>query len=549
MRKILVALFAAALVTGVAPVGSGGPGSGFSIVRVDVDSAAEGTFLLGTFDDTHEAGNGWVELLLHPGDQARLDALGFSYRVVDADPLLRELEEREAPQPLVLLPGPDLTDYRHLADYEAEMTALAKKNPKLVRLMKLPNETLEGRTVLGVEIAARVKKDDGRPVFEVDGIHHAREWPAGEYPMIFAHYLVEGYGKDPAVTKLLRAARVMVVPIINADGFQFSRESLVNPQPPASAPLEVAGSEAYWRKNRRSFSGTPADAYGVDPNRNYSFHWGDDIGGSSGEHVDQTYRGEAPFSEAESSNLQDLVLSNEVTGLVSNHTSGRLVIRPWGDTFEFAPEERLFFTIGDKMSKAMGGYRNIQGRGLYATTGTASDWVYAATSALGYTFEHGTSFHPPYADEVGANWKKVMKAYMILGKAAATPRYHSVIKGRVFNKQGRPVRAKLELHKAFQTPLWPTNPTGEQALPEAIHIKSTTTRNGSFAWHVSPSTRPIAGKGEKEAYRLTVRAGDFAKTVTVKVNRGQVLDLGRIRLTKKKAHHHVIAARSVEAAR
>jgi hypothetical protein len=544
MRKILVALFAAGLVTGVAPVGSGGPGSGFSIVRVDVDSVAEGQLLLGSFDDTHEAGKGWVELLLHPGDQARLDALGFAYRVVDADPLLRELEERQTPGTLVQLPGPDLTDYRHLADYEAEMQDLAKKNPKLVRVFELPQTTFEGRTVHGVEIARNVKKDDGRPVFEVDGIHHAREWPAGEYPMIFAHYLVEGYGKNPAVTKLLRKARVMIVPIINVDGFDYSRESLVNPQPPASAPLEAAGQEAYWRKNRRSTSGTPADAYGVDPNRNYAFNWGDDIGGSSDVPAEQTYRGEAPFSEAEPQNLQALVSTNEVTALISNHTSGRLVIRPWGHTFEFGPEEKLFESLGAKMSKAMGGYRNIQGRGLYATTGTASDWVYAATSALGYTFEHGTSFHPPYAEEVGANWNKVMKAYMILGKAAATPKLHSVIKGRVLNKQGRPVRAKLEIHKTFQTPLWPTNPTGEQSLPEAIHIKSTTARNGSFAWHLNPSTRPVAAKGKKEAYRLTVSANGFAKTFTVKANRGQVVNLGRIRLTKKAVQKAVIASRA-----
>lgn len=533
MRKILVALFAAALVTGVAPAGTGGPGSGFSIVRVDVDSVSEGHMLLGSFDDTHEVGNGWVELLLHPGDQARLDALGFSYRVVDADPLLRELEERKTAGALIELPGPDLTDYRHLADYEAEMDALAKKNPKLVRVFELPSPTFEGRTVRGVEIARNVKKDDGRPVFEVDGIHHAREWPAGEYPMIFAHYLAEGYGKDPAVTKLLRKARVMIVPIINPDGFNHSRESLINPEEPAATALIAAGQEAYWRKNRRSTSGTPADAYGVDPNRNYGFFWGDDIGGSSDVPAEQTYRGEAPFSEAEPQNLQALVSTNEVTALISNHTSGRLVIRPWGHTFEFGPEERLFESLGAKMSMAMGGYRNIQGRGLYATTGTASDWVYAASSALGYTFEHGTSFHPPYAEEVGANWNKVMKAYMILGKAAATPKLHSVIKGRVLNKQGRPVKAKLEIHKAFETPLWPTNPTGEQAIPEAIHIKSTTKGNGAFTWHVNPSTRPVAPKGKKEAYRLTVSAKGFAKTVTVKVNRGQTLNLGRIRLTDK----------------
>jgi hypothetical protein len=131
---------------------------------------------------------------------------------------------------------------------------------------------------------------------------------------------------------------------------------------------------------------------------------------------------------------------------------------------------------------------------------------------------------------------------MILGKAAATPNLHSVVKGRVLNKQGRPVRATLELHKTFETPLWPTNPTGEQSIPEAIHIKSTTKRNGAFVWHVNPSTRPVPNLTKPESYRLTISAKGFAKSVTVKVKRGQVLNLGRIKLTKK-AQKSVVADR------
>jgi hypothetical protein len=336
----------------------------------------------------------------------------------------------------------------------------------------------------------------------------------------------------------------MIVPIVNVDGFEYSRESLVNPQGEAAIPLEAAGLEAYWRKNRRSTSGTPADAYGVDVNRNYAFHWGDDIGGSSDVPAEQTYRGEAPFSEPEGQNIRDLVLTNEVTGLISNHTSGRLVLRPWGDTWEPSPDDQIFVSLGDKMSKAMGGYRNIPGRMLYATTGTTSDWTYAATAALAYTFEHGTSFHPPYAEEVGENWKKVVEAYMIMGKAAATPRYHSIVKGRVLDKKGRPVRATLELHKKFATPLWPTNPTGEESMPETLHVKSTTTPNGSFAWHLSPSTRPVVTKG-REPYTLTISAKGFAKTFKVNVRRGQVLNLGRVKLKGRQAVA-VLESRDVE---
>ena len=97
------------------------------------------------------------------------------------------------------LPGLKVPDYRVLADYEAELKELEKKNPDLVKVFEMKRPSLEGRTVFGAEIAADVKDvaADGRPIFYVDGVHHAREWPAAEYPMIFAYHLIENFGKDP----------------------------------------------------------------------------------------------------------------------------------------------------------------------------------------------------------------------------------------------------------------------------------------------------------------------------------------------------------------
>ena len=51
------------------------------------------------------------------------------------------------------------------------------------------------------------------------GVHHAREWPSGEVNMEFALDLARGYGSDPRITSLLERVRVIVVPVINPDGF------------------------------------------------------------------------------------------------------------------------------------------------------------------------------------------------------------------------------------------------------------------------------------------------------------------------------------------
>lgn len=537
MRRSLAVLLAALLVVALAPVAHPETVT-FPLVRVRVGSQADASYLLSNFDETHNHKDGFVELLLWPGDAARLDARGFDYEVVEDDVLGRDLVARRGPQPTIELPGPDRSDYRRLPDYIEEMKALAKENRSIVELLKLPKETLEGRRVFGLEIAAG--GNDGRPTFYVDGIHHAREWPAAEYPMIFAHHLVESFGKDRRITEVLKNLRVVIVPIVNPDGFDYSRESLVDAQGAASLPLAILGVEAYWRKNRRSFSGATVpvmqknpDAYGVDPNRNYGYEWGDNGGGSSGSHINQTYRGNRPFSEPETRNVRHEILSRNVTGVLTNHTYGRLVLRPWGHTAADPPDEEVLASLGQKMADAMGGYTNQKGIGLYATTGTTDDWAYAAMGALGYTFEHGTAFHPPYADGVGQDFKGVMEAFLIMAEAAANPRLHSVIEGRVVDENGKPVKAKLQLFKSFKTPLGDGNPAEKKAIREELSMSLRSDGDGSFAWHVNPSTRPIPElEGKKESYELLITSRTGMRFLDVTVDRGERLDLGTIRLKR-----------------
>jgi hypothetical protein len=538
MRRIGVALLVCLLVAALAPAG-GAEGAELALVRVRVQSADQATFLLSHFDETHNHHDGFVELLLWPGDEERLNAAGIDYEVVVEDVLKRDLAAPTGPSEAVAMPGPDRKDYRRLPAYVSEMRMLARKHRAFVRVIKLDHKTLEGRNVLGVEIAARIRRNDGRPTFYVDGIHHAREWPSAEYPMIFAHYLAEGYGRNREITSLLNRLRVVIVPVVNVDGFEYSRESLVDGQGLEAYPIAVAGLEAYWRKNRRSLFGATVpevqrnpDAYGVDPNRNYSYAWGDDGGGSSGTHVDQTYRGDAPFSEPETRNIRKLILGRQVTGVITNHTYGNLVLRPWGHTVKDAPDERILAPLGARLARAMGGYTNQKGIGLYATTGTTGDWAYAAISALGYTLEHGTAFHPPYARSVGKSFKGVLRAFMIMAHAAADPDLHSVISGRVVDRGGRPVAARLFLTKRFRTPLGHGNPSGKKFIVEKLATGMQTRRSGAFVWHVNPSTRPtVLSNGRRESYTLTLASRVGCRTLHVRVGREGRVNLGAIRLS------------------
>ena len=501
------------------------------VVRVHVPDRDTASYVANNFDETHGHHPGAVEIVLWPGDAARLTKLGLTWTVVTED-LLTDPSESRGPDVLVRMPGPDRTDYRHLADYEAELKALAKKHPKIVRLITMPEKTLEGRTVYGVEIAHDVAGKDGRPGFLVDGMHHSREWPAGEFPMIYAHQLVEGYGKNAKITRLLKKLRFFVVPVVNVDGFDYSREAPVDGN-------SAAGQMAYWRKNRRSFTGVTLpepigvnpDAYGVDPNRNYGYMWGDDIGGSSEIQADETHRGSAAFSEPESRNIAQLMLGRPIVGLVTNHTSGRLVMHPWGFTDDETPggDEKIFDGIGAKLADAMGGYQNWSAIELYATSGGSRDWAYGALGALPYTFEHGAAFHPPYGTGVGAIYEDVLKAFDIAANAATNPRYHSVISGTV-TQRGKKVPATLTLTKKIVNPLWPGNPSGVEKITQTFKASTVAASNGAFAWHVNPSARPWVAGGAGETYTLTVAYGGETRTFRILAKRGQAIRLGTIRL-------------------
>ena len=523
MGRLFAGALTALIVLALAPIGRTDTARPMIVVAHPA-SQAQAAYLMAHFDETHNHAPGEIELLLWPGDRAELDAAGIDYHVVVEDLLATEAGGTAA-ETRQVLPGPDRTDYRRLADYNAEIQELAKKNPDLVKRFEMKRPSLEGRTVYGVEIAANVNDvaGDGRPILYIDAVHHAREWPAAEYSMIFAHYLVESFGKDARITSLLRKTRVILVPVVNVDGFEYSRESQLQ----NSNLGAVNGFEGYWRKNRRSLTGVtvPAprpvnpDAYGVDPNRNYSYLWGDGNGGSSGIPLEATYRGDAPFSEPETQNVRDIILGRPVTMVVTNHTYQATVLRTGGGA---APEDALLERMGGVVADILG-YRNMPTVG-YPTTGTTDDWAYAAMGALGFTIEHGKiGFHPPYDQEVGKYWKEHVDAFVKLLEYAADPRYHSVITGRVANGP-----ATLSITKSFETKLSPGNPTGETSVPEAIGMTLKTAKNGSFEWHVSPSDRPYEKK--PESFTLKITSGGRSKTLRVHVERGEVVDLGTIKL-------------------
>jgi hypothetical protein len=484
-----------------------------ALVRVDVPTweARDRLTNLG-LDLTEHAGRDYVEVVLHrAADAELLRATGFSWTVVIPDLARREAENNrvnaEYAAAVDASPLPSGRDtYRTLADYEADLATLADDHPALVRAVELPHATLEGRTVRGVEISEGVRgTGDGKPTFVMLGLHHAREWPSGEHAIEFAFDLARNYGVDARITDLLRRARVVVVPVVNADGFHQSRTwgdrlDLRSVDEGGTATVLGTPGNAYKRKNCRVLDGvatTPPGAcelpspggygIGIDLNRNYGGAWGG--GGASDVFADPTYRGPAPFSEPETQNVRELISSRHVTVMITNHTFSNLVLRPPGvRAAGVTVDEPAMKDLGARMA-AQNGYRNIHGWQLYDTTGTTEDWSYAATGGYGYTFEIGPrEFHPPFPEVVdeylGAGshvGKGNREAYLLALETAADPAHHSVLTGRV------PAGAVISLAKTFETATSnPDHPTVTDTLSSSLVVGD----GGRFTWHVNPSTRP-----------------------------------------------------------
>jgi hypothetical protein len=277
------------------------------------------------------------------------------------------------------------------------------------------------------------------------------------------------------------------------------------------------------------------DAYGIDNNRNYGYAWGGN--GSSAAFDSATYRGPSPFSEPETRNVQWALSTRQATAMITNHTSGDLILWAWGDTRDDAPDNELLVRLGKAMAE-FNGYTPQKSIDLYVTTGTCSDYAYGAYGSLGYTFEHaGSSFHPNYTSTIPRQYAENRPAFLLLAEAAADEAHHGVITGQLVRpgkgKRAEGVQGTVRLRKTFETLLWKdgdgSNPTGNRSVTERLDTVMETDENGFFTFHVNPSTRPyLAFKGETEAYELTAVTGGLGTVREVVVGRGQKAELGAL---------------------
>ena len=270
-------------------------------------------------------------------------------------------------------------EYRDIGEVLALWDGLVAAYPGVIS-REVVGQSVEGRDIYGYTISGAGDALT-KPALVFNGTIHAREWISPMTVSYIGRELVEGYGSDNRITRLLDRTTFRIIPVLNPDGYVYTWEG-----------------ERFWRKNRRDNGSN----YGVDLNRNFAIAWGG--GGSSGSTGSNTYRGPEPFSEPESRALRDYLLAtpNRVFH-IDFHSYSQLVLYPWSSTADLPEDVAALSALAEVYANAVRdetGARYVpqQGIDLYQASGTTKDWSYGEAGVFSFTVElrpASANFAPP----------------------------------------------------------------------------------------------------------------------------------------------------------
>lgn len=299
----------------------------------------------------------------------RRQKIQFEVKIEDVEILLQaQTESRDAKG--ILNGGIDY-DYSVYHTYDEIMqwtTDIEKENPTLVKKTSIGTST-EGRDLPMLTLS----KYPNTPRILIDCGIHAREWIAPAYCQCLVRTLLGG-GTITTGIPTLNDATYHILPLLNPDGYVYSRES-----------------DRMWRKTRSRYTGNVC--YGTDPNRNFKAAWSGP--GSSANSCSDTYYGPSAESEPEVKALADYVRDNadDLKMYVTFHSYSQVIIYPYSYKDEMAPngiDLGDFAQEGAAAAKATHGKTYTYGPGsesMYLAAGGSDDFTYDQGVPIVYTIE------------------------------------------------------------------------------------------------------------------------------------------------------------------
>ena len=327
--------------------------------------------------DSHESalsppagGKVAVQTILGASQAKRLIADGVPLKAKASTTAMRK---QAAAAPTVFRP------YNTPGGLRDELAATAARFPKIAKLVTI-GTSVRGTPIQAIKLTkgARNVPDGARPSVLYAGAQHAREWITPEMNRRLMHHLVNGYGTDQTITRVLDTTEVWILPVANVDGYDFT----------------FTEGNRLWRKNLRDNNGdgqiTSGD--GVDLNRNFAEKWGYDNEGSAEDPADETYRGTGPNSEPETKALNSLFQKVGFEFFVNYHSAAELLLYGIGwqvDTI--SPDDQISIAVaGDDAHPAIAGYDPDISAELYTTNGDTDTHAQVRFGTIGFTPEMTT---------------------------------------------------------------------------------------------------------------------------------------------------------------
>lgn len=289
--------------------------------------------------------------------QASLRAAGFA-----VEPLVPGISDRYEAN---FNSGLEFGQYLTYDGFVDSMRAIAANNPGICRLETL-GTSFGGRLVLALKFSDNPNVHENEPAVHFEGAIHGDEKIAWAVAFEMVKYLLNNYGTDTLVTRLVNTREIWLLPMYNPDGYVAAR-----------------------RYNGNN----------VDLNRNWGWMWGG-----------ESAQGASAFSEAENRAVLAHIWRNPMVMFISFHAGIEYISFPWSYSPDSIPEKRLINFLSQRYSVPTG-YPYGQGyQGMYPINGSTKDFDYGY-GMMGWSIEVHAQKTPP-ASEIDPTFNRNRSAML-----------------------------------------------------------------------------------------------------------------------------------------